>query len=142
MVNFVPLLSPNNIIVLDNKSVGYFDEIVQKHPNVVRHFLNEDERMNAAIEKLVDASKLSNRPRLLLPCPRADEICLVIGLLALCEGFDVYVCLSADESADFEHRLLLYRMHQQGAIIVTYGQVETELNATVALTSRDDIVAG
>lgn len=74
-----------------------------------------------------------NRSKVLIAGSTAKFSVLVVALLALGEGLDVFACADLIAGDDEEERiLLLERLRQHGAIVTTSKQISAEFDALIA----------
>ncbi|WP_438727864.1 hypothetical protein ACR9YC_11740 [Parasphingorhabdus sp. DH2-15] len=126
---FKHFLSPQSLLAVDTAPSHRFDDLADRHPDLEVFIWDEQKSDTENFETLVQSAIAGERNRLLVGGCSVDQSCLVISLLALGRGFDVYVCGDLIDGSKDEVFLLIERLRQQGAMIVSKKQVLAEFSA-------------
>lgn len=127
--HFKHFATPDKLIAVDAGSTQKFHALALAFPalEVFRwdSSSSETENFNALVQRAVAI----DRSRILVAGCSVEQSCLVISLLALGHGFDVYLCVDLVDGPDRERHLLKDRLRQHGAMIVSEKQVFAEFSA-------------
>lgn len=121
------------MIGVDAGASDRFADLSASYPALTCFDWNPNKSNNENFEALVQIAIEQNRNRLLVAGCSTDQSCLVIALLALGRGFDVYLCGDLIDGPKTEAAFLRDRLRQQGAIIVSKNQILAEYSAVSML---------
>lgn len=127
--HFKYFAAPDKIIAIDAGPARRFDNLSTLFSSLEVFPWDVDQSDKQNFDALVEFAVERDRNRLLVAGCSVDQSCLIISLLALGRGFDVYVYGDQIDGPDGEKALLLHRLRQHGAIIVSEKQVMAEFSA-------------
>lgn len=127
--HFKHFAAPENLIAIDAGSGERFSQLKESHPTLELFQWESDKPDAANFDALIEYAVGVGRNRILVAGCSVERSCLVISLLALGRGFDVYLCSDLLDGPEIERDLLQDRLRQNGAMIVTLKQMTAELSA-------------
>lgn len=128
--HFPNLTSPASVLAVDLTNSDVFRDIKDQYPRFSVYNWNHDLNCRENFDALLALVEVEGRTKLILANPREFGSILVVALLALGEGIDVYICADLVRSQDSHERMLLFeRLRQHGAIIITLLQIKAEFQA-------------
>lgn len=123
--------APDTLIAVDAGEGQRFNNLAKTFSDLVVFKWDSRKSNSVNFEELLSLAMGIERNQLLVAGCSVDQSCLIISLLALGRGFDVYVCGDLIEGPDDERSLLIERLRQHGAIIASIPQVQAEFEAVL-----------
>ena len=127
--HFKHFAAPGSFIAIDAGDGLRFEALKTAYPDLVVFEWHDRSSDTDNFEELIALAMDVERNQLLVAGGQDVQSCLVISLLALGRGFDVYVCNDLIDGPEEEKSILWDRLRHHGAIVTSTAQIRAEFEA-------------
>lgn len=133
--DFSLFANPSCFIAVAANESPALKSLCANFPALITYYWLETRSASQNFDSLVERALECDRTKLLIAECSAENCCLTASLLALGRGFDVYLCGDLIDEPEDEKSLLIGRLRQHGAVIVSKKQILIEFSATLQATA-------
>lgn len=126
---FKHFATPQNTIIVTASSSDLIVQLSKQYSDLQTYEWEIANSYRENFEALVTLALKTDLSRILIVGCGDDQVELVISLMAIGRGFDVFLCADNVDGDENETRLLQERLRQQGVVIVSMSQISCEFNA-------------
>ena len=122
---------PASFAILKHPSDGSIGSLLDDYPAIQTNDWNTSHSLTDNYDRLKKSALESERTNVLFGYEDDHASVLILSLLALVDGFEVYVCADMIGGDETEKRALLHRLTQHGCLIVTDAQLRAEFQISL-----------